>query len=69
MATDRKPMLVKKDQAKDAQGAGSRAVPTRDRLLHEAITRRAYELYETAGRPNGQALAHWLQAEAEVLAR
>ncbi len=42
--------------------------PTGPADLHDAIARRAYELYEAAGRPEGQAEAHWLQAEAEVLA-
>jgi len=37
--------------------------------LHAAIARRAYEIYEAAGRPQGQDVAHWLQAEAEILNR
>jgi hypothetical protein len=37
--------------------------------LHAAIARRAYEIYEAAGRPEGQDVAHWLQAEAEILNR
>lgn len=43
--------------------------PTNSPDLRSVIARRAYELYEAAGRPDGQAEAHWLQAEAEVLAR
>lgn len=34
----------------------------------EAIARRAYELWELAGRPEGQHLEHWLQAEGELRA-
>ena len=32
----------------------------------EAVQRRAYELWQAAGCPEGQALAHWLQAEREL---
>jgi hypothetical protein len=30
------------------------------------ISERAYAIWERQGRPNGQALDHWLQAEAEL---
>jgi hypothetical protein len=32
----------------------------------DAIARRAYELWENEGRPEGSDLRHWLQAEAEL---
>jgi hypothetical protein len=32
-----------------------------------AIERRAYEIYESKGRPHGSALDHWLEAEREWL--
>ena len=32
----------------------------------EAVQRRAYELWQAAGYPEGQALEHWLQAEREI---
>lgn len=32
----------------------------------EAISRRAYELWENAGRPDGNDMSHWLQAEKEL---
>ena len=32
----------------------------------DAIARRAYELWENEGRPEGSDLWHWLQAESEV---
>lgn len=32
----------------------------------ESISRRAYELWEQQGRPDGQDLQHWLQAEQEL---
>jgi hypothetical protein len=35
--------------------------------LHESIAKRAYEIFENAGRPAGQDQAHWLRAESEVL--
>lgn len=33
------------------------------------IAFRAYRIWEAAGRPDGRALDHWLQAEAELAAR
>jgi hypothetical protein len=36
---------------------------------HEEIARRAYELYEESGKRDGEALTHWLQAEAEISAK
>jgi DUF2934 family protein len=35
--------------------------------LHEAITRRAREIYEDSGRIPGRDLQNWSQAEAEVM--
>ena len=35
----------------------------------EEISRRAYELWESEGRPEGCDLRHWLQAEQELSAR
>jgi hypothetical protein len=32
----------------------------------EAISRRAYELWEQEGRPDGNDLRHWLQAQQEL---
>ena len=32
----------------------------------DAISRRAYELWEKEGRPDGSDLRHWLQAEQEI---
>jgi Protein of unknown function (DUF2934) len=34
--------------------------------VHERIQRRAYQLWETEGRPEGRAQAHWHQAELEI---
>lgn len=34
--------------------------------LHERIQRRAYELWEREGRPEGRDHAHWYQAELEI---
>jgi hypothetical protein len=33
--------------------------------LIESINRRAYEIWESEGRPEGRARIHWLRAEAE----
>lgn len=35
---------------------------------HDKIRQRAFEIWETQGRPQGRDLDHWLQAEAEVIA-
>jgi hypothetical protein len=35
----------------------------------ESISRRAYELWEQEGRPDGNDLRHWLQAEQELSGR
>jgi HSP20 family protein len=35
--------------------------------LYEAISRRAFELYEREGRVDGRHLRHWLEAERELL--
>jgi hypothetical protein len=44
------------------------AVPEgRDPGVVEAIRRRAYELWEAEGRPQGHERDHWLQAELEIL--
>jgi hypothetical protein len=33
---------------------------------HDAIERRAYEIWEEAGRPEGEAETHWRTAEREL---
>ena len=47
--------------------AGKSAMPKR-RIdeMHEYIQRRAYELWESEGRPAGRDQANWLQAESEI---
>jgi hypothetical protein len=37
-------------------------------LTTQAIAERAYLIWENTGRPDGQALEHWLRAEAELAA-
>jgi hypothetical protein len=34
----------------------------------EDIARRAYEIYESEGRPSGRDVEHWVQAETELSA-
>lgn len=41
--------------------------PATRALIHETIAARAYELWEKNGRPDNQALDHWLNAERELL--
>ena len=35
----------------------------------ELIAKRAYEMWENAGRPTGRDVEHWLKAEAEAAAK
>ena len=37
-----------------------------EQRVHEAIAKRAYELYEANGRQDGHDLEHWRQAESEL---
>jgi hypothetical protein len=39
---------------------------TRSAIGPDTISRRAYELWEKEGRPEGSDLRHWLQAEQEL---
>jgi hypothetical protein len=41
--------------------------PTFAAVLHDSIAKRAYAIFENAGRPAGQDQVHWLRAESEVL--
>lgn len=34
----------------------------------QRVRERAYEIWERAGRPEGKAVEHWQQAEAEIVA-
>jgi hypothetical protein len=36
---------------------------------YDEIAKRAYELWEKAGRPEGQETEHWLKAETDVMQR
>jgi hypothetical protein len=36
---------------------------------HKQIAKRAYDIWEAEGRPQGCQLAHWLRAEAELNAQ
>jgi hypothetical protein len=38
-------------------------------ISHENISRRAYQIWEQDGQPDGQETAHWLQAEHELRAQ
>jgi Protein of unknown function (DUF2934) len=50
-----------------AAGKPATARPKED--VHDRIQRRAYELWESEGRPEGREHSHWLQAEHEVAKR
>ena len=48
-----------------AAGSPPAAKRSKDNV-HERIQQRAYELWESEGRPAGREHAHWLQAEGEI---
>src|SRR5690606_7294584 len=48
------------EQLLDATAGG------RPKARHASIERRAYEIWDRMGRPEGDQLAHWLEAEREV---
>jgi hypothetical protein len=41
--------------------------PTRALPLREDVARRAYEIWESEGRPEGRDVEHWLAAEQQFL--
>ena len=47
---------------------GFESSSTPDKGAHEEILHRAYSIWESAGRPENCEVAHWLEAEAEVMA-
>jgi Protein of unknown function (DUF2934) len=53
------PALTMKESPKPASAAT-------EKKLEEQIRRRAYEIYETRGRKEGQDLEDWLQAEIDI---
>jgi hypothetical protein len=46
--------------------AGKPSAAKRQEDTYERIQRRAYQLWESEGRPAGREHAHWLQAENEI---
>lgn len=42
-------------------------IPTRATPLHEEIARRAYEIWQGEGQPEGRDTEHWLTAERQLL--
>ena len=69
--------MVKGDKAKASKPSKSTGTKTITRVrpaatgrsketMREQIQRRAYELWESEGRPEGRQHAHWQQAEMEI---
>jgi len=50
----------------ETSSAAKLAAP-RSTDLHEAVVRRAKEIYEKSGKTPGRDIANWIQAEAEIL--
>jgi hypothetical protein len=72
-ATDAKPKASKAKASDAPKAAGTRtaasrtAAPRRQKEdVRDRIQRRAYELWESEGRPEGREHTHWLQAEREI---
>jgi hypothetical protein len=42
--------------------------PNREQMIRQLIAVRAYEIWESQGRPHGHDAAHWRQAEQDVMA-
>jgi hypothetical protein len=59
--------VAAKSTARSAPWRAGAARPSDD--LQQCIQRRAYELWENEGRPQGREQVHWQQAEREVQAR
>jgi hypothetical protein len=60
------PTLTKKTKTeKTSNGALN---PSLDMNLRVQIEKRAYQIWQSSGRSPGNDVAHWLQAENEVLA-
>ena len=57
-----------KAKTSGAKAAGGKPAAPKRRIdeMQEYIQRRAYELWESEGRPTGRDQAHWLQAESEI---
>lgn len=69
MATGGKAEASKPSKApgtKSVTRAKPAAIGRSKETMQERIQRRAYELWESEGRPEGRQHAHWQQAEMEI---
>ena len=57
--------MAAKPGSRTATGRPAAAKRSKDDI-YERVQRRAYELWESEGRPAGREHAHWLQAESEI---
>jgi hypothetical protein len=72
-ATDAKPKASKAKASDAPKAAGTRTAASKTAAsrrpkedVRARIQRRAYELWESEGRPEGREQTHWLQAEREI---
>lgn len=56
-------------QAVCATSAAPRRTPETGHPTHEAISKRAYEIWLSSGRPQGCQKEHWRQAEKDLGSR
>ena len=67
MAGSDSPAFTPVSATRTDPGAIAAAVAEHESDPHRRIQRRAYEIWDGAGRPAGRDMEHWLQAEREVL--
>jgi hypothetical protein len=70
---DAKPKAGKARASKPVNAVGARTAAAKPAVIgrpkedvHDRIQRRAYELWESEGRPQGREQTHWQQAEHEI---
>ncbi len=69
---DKKTVRIEEKQAPATKkelktvAAGTPATPVCKTVTREEISLRAWEIWQREGCPDGQAVRHWLQAEAEL---
>jgi len=64
-----KPVMRKVQQRENASSPStSTSAPASPQIagVETQIRLRAYEIWQKSGQPDGRALEHWLQAEAEI---
>src|SRR5690348_4473540 len=56
------------NRPKEVLAMGKPAQANREQMIRQLIAVRAYEIWESQGRPHGHHAAHWRQAEQDIMA-